>query len=296
VGLATSLDQLDADLEALQSYLPRGGGSNNWAISGSRTASGKPILASDPHLAPACPSPWYLLHVRTPNWEVAGATLAGTPGIAIGHNGFCAWGVTAGLTDNTDFFVETLGPDGHSVRQPDGSFLPCEVVREVIPVKGAPDAVEEVLVTPRGPVLTPVLPGIPLALSLSAIWLEPRPFVGFFGSPSARSFDEFRRPFAAWPTMPLNLAYADTEGNIGWQLVGELPIRRGGHGLLPRPADRPDSGWSGTVPFDDMPHVLNPACGYLATANDPPDWAGDPPPQPPSLQGGGRKTPANPER
>lgn len=264
------LDRLSADLAALQAYLPRGGGSNNWAIAGSRTESGKPVLASDPHLSPTCPAPWYLAHVRTPRWEVAGAALAGTPGIAIGHNGFCAWGVTAGLTDNSDFFVETLGPDGKSYRTPDGTFAPCEVIREVIPVKGQPDAAEEVLVTPRGPILTPVLPDLPLALSLSAIWLDARPVDAFFGAPTARSFEEFRKHFDQWPALPLNILYADAEGTIGWQLVGELPTRRGGHGLLPRPADLPDSGWDGTVPFEKMPFAANPACGYLATANDPP--------------------------
>ncbi len=270
-GLATALDQLAADLAALQAHLPRGGGSNNWVVAGTRTASGKPLLASDPHLAPTCPPPWYLAHVRTPQWEVAGAGLAGAPGFPIGHNGFAAWGVTAGLTDNSDFFVETLGPDGRSVRQPDGTFAPCVMVREVISVKGQPDVVEDVLITPRGPVLTPVIPNLPLALSLSAIWLDPRPVVGFLHTPTARSFDEFRSHFAAWPALPLNVLYADAGGTIGWQLVGEVPTRRGGHGLLPRPADAQDSGWTGTVPFEAMPFAVNPACGYLATANNAPN-------------------------
>jgi penicillin amidase len=287
VGLESSLDRLIADLNALQAYLPRGGGSNNWVVAGSRTESGKPILASDPHLSPSCPPPWYLAHVRTPEWEIAGAALAGTPGIAIGHNGFCAWGVTAGLTDNSDFFLETLGPDGKSYRQADGTFAPCEVVKEVIRVKDQPDAVEEVHITPRGPILTPVLPDLPLAMSLSAIWLEARPLRGFFGAPRARSFDEFRKHFAEWPCLPLNVLYADTGGAIGWQLVGEVPTRRGGHGLLPRPGDLPDSGWNGTVAFDDMPSVANPECGYLATANDPPTWVKDPTPQPPPPGGEG---------
>ena len=176
--------------------------------------------------------------------------------------------MTAGLTDNSDFFVETLSEDGRSYRNPDGTFSPCEVVKEVIPVKGRPDVVEEVAVTPRGPVLTPALPGIPLALSLSAVWLEPRPFVGFYGAPAARSFEEFRRHFAHWPSMPLNVLYADAGGTIGWQLVGELPRRRGGNGLLPRPADLPDSGWDGGVPFEEMPSEVNPERGYIATAND----------------------------
>ena len=261
----------------MQRYLPAGGGSNNWVVAGARTASGKPLLASDPHLAPTCPPPWYLAHVRTPQWEVAGAGLAGTPGLAIGHNGFCAWGVTAGLTDNSDFFIEHLGSDGRSVRQPDGTFAPCEEVKEIIPVKGAPPVIEEVLVTPRGPILTPPGSDAPFALSLSAVWLDARPLDGFFGVPTARSFDEFRQHFAAWPVLPLNVLYADIGGTIGWQLTGDLPTRRGGHGLMPRPADRADSGWDGTVPFEAMPFAVNPACGFLATANDDPRlWAEEP--------------------
>lgn len=273
---APLLDALAADLAALQTHLPRGGGSNNWCVSGARTESGKPILASDPHLAPTAPPPWYLAHVRTPTWEVAGAGLAGAPGFPIGHNGFAAWGVTAGLTDNSDLFIETLGPDQRSVRLADGTFAPCEVVREVIRVRGAADVVEEVLVTPRGPLLTPVLPDTKLAVSLAAVWLQPRPVDGFLKSATARSFEEFRRPFAHWPALPLNVLYADANGTIGWQLVGEVPARAGAPGLLPRPADAPNAAWTGTVPFDEMPFQEDPPGGFLATANDPPgEWAGD---------------------
>ncbi len=264
------LERLTADLAALQTYLPRGGGSNNWAIAGPRTQSGKPLLASDPHLAPTCPPPWYLAHLRTPDWEVAGATLAGTPGFAIGHNGFCAWGVTAALTDNTDFFVETLSPDGKAYRQADGTFAPGTVIREVIRVRNGPEVIEEVLLTPRGPILSPLVPEVPVALSLAATWLAPRPLAGFYGVPRARSFDEFRQHFAHWPALPLNIVYADGQGTIGWQLTGELPQRGSGNGLLPQPADRADFGWKGILPFDDLPWVVNPACGYLVTANDPP--------------------------
>ena len=263
-----ALRALLADLAALQAHLPRGGGSNNWVVSGTRTASGKPILANDPHLAPTCPPPWYLQHVRTPDWEVTGAALAGTPVVSIGHNGFCAWGVTAGLTDNSDFFVETLSPDGRSSREADGTFRPCEVIRETIRVKGQPDVVEEVLVTPRGPILSPAIKDMPVALSLSATWLAARPVDGFFGAPAARSFEQFRAHFAQWPALPLNVVYADTDGNIGYQLVGEVPTRKGGNGLLPRPADLPDSGWNGVVPFDRMPHLTNPEAGFVGTAND----------------------------
>ena len=262
------LNQLSADLAALQGFLPSGGGSNNWVIAGSRTQSGKPILASDPHLAPSAPPPWYLMHVRTPEWEAAGALLAGTPGFAIAHNGFCAWGVTAGLTDNVDLFLETLGPDKISVREADGSFAKCEIVREVIRVKGQPDVVEEVLVTPRGPIVSPLFPGVPVAMSMRAVWLDALPITGFLTLPRARSFAEFRAPFAEWPFLPLNVLYADTSGTTGYQLIGTLPRRKSGHGLLPRPADRADSGWDGYVPFEEMPFQENPGPGFFATAND----------------------------
>jgi penicillin amidase len=264
------IDHLVSDLAALQSFAPPSGGSNNWVIAGSRTQSGKPILASDPHLAPSAPPPWHLSHVRTPEWEAAGAQLVGAPGFGIGHNGFCAWGVTAGLTDNTDLFLETLGPDKTSVREADGSFRQCGVVREVIRVKGGSDVAEEVLITPRGPIITPLIPGLTAALSMRAVWLDPLPISGFLSLPRARSFHEFRRCFDKWPLLPLNVLYADTEGATGWQLIGQLPRRRGGHGLLPRPADRTDSGWAGLVPFDTMPFLENPAQGHFATANNAP--------------------------
>lgn len=248
-----ALDALLADLTAIQSVLPGGGGSNNWAISGRRTASGKPILASDPHLGPTLPGPWHLAHVTTPNWSVAGATLAGTPAFPIGHNGFAAWGVTAGLTDNCDLFLEPVD-------------APTTVVRETIRVKGAADHIEEVHVTPRGPILTPVLGGFEQRISLRAVWLDPLPLRGFLDAPRARSWEEFRAPFAAWPVLPLNVLYADETGTLGYQLIGQLPVRNGHHGTIPVPA----VDWAGYVPFTEMPHAVDPAEGFFATANNRP--------------------------
>jgi penicillin G amidase len=270
-SLSPVLAALSSDLAALQAYLPRGGGSNNWVIAGSRTQSGRPILASDPHLAPSAPPPWYLAHIRTPDWEATGAALAGSPSFAIGHNGFAAWGVTAGLTDNSDLFLETLGADGKSVREADGTFTPCEVVREAIAVKDQPGVIEEVMVTPRGPVLSPLMKDIPHLVSLRAVWLDPLPLNGFLSSPRARSFDAFRGTFDQWPILPLNVLYADTTGTTGWFLIGQLPKRAGGHGLMPRPADRSDSGWTGLIPFAEMPFVQNPEQTFWATANNDPN-------------------------
>ena len=249
-----------------------GGGSNNWTISGARTQSGKPLLASDPHLAAIIPCPWYLAHVRTPEWAVAGATFVGGPGFPIGHNGHACWGVTAGLTDQADLFVETIGPDGRSVREADGSFSPCETIRETIVVKGQASVIEDVLVTPRGPVVSPLSPDLaPTTLSLRAVWLDPLPVRGFLETHKARDFDTFRQAFREWPLLPLNLLYADSGGTIGYQLVGQLPRRKSGHGLMPMPADQPDGGWNpDLVPFDEMPTAENPEVGFFATANDDP--------------------------
>jgi len=270
VSASIPLAPLAADLAALQSVLPRGGGSNNWVIAGSLTATGKPLLASDPHLGPTAPAPWYLAHIRCPEWEATGACLAGAPTFPIGHNGFAAWGVTAGLTDNSDLFLETLGSDGKSVREADGTFTPCEVIRETIRVKGAPDEIVEIVVTPRGPLISALIPDVPQAISLRAVWLDALPLNGFLGAVRTRSFDTFRQCFDSWPVLPLNILYADKDGNTGWQLVGQVPRRRGGHGLLPRPADRVDSGWAGLVPFEEMPFFSNPECGFHGTANNDP--------------------------
>ncbi len=266
-----AIDRLGADLAALQAALPLGGASNNWAIAGSRTASGVPLLANDPHLAPTLPPPWYLAHLRTPDWEVAGATFVGGPAFPIGTNGFAAWGITAGLADGADLFVEEVGPDGRSVREGDG-FVPCEVRVERIAVKGADPVVEEVLVTPRGPLMTAILGGeVRQTLSLSAMWLRPLPVRGFLDVVRARSFDAFRASFAEWPGPGLNVAYADRDGHIGWQLVGQLPRRRAGHGMMPLPGWDPTVGWEDEpVPFEEMPHSLDPETGWIATANNRP--------------------------
>ncbi len=275
---AETLERLQADLDRLRGYVGGPGGSNNWVIAGRRTASGRPLLANDPHLAPFVPPPWYLAHVRTPQWEVAGAMFAGSLGFAIGHNGYCAWGVTAALSDNTDLFVETLGPDRRSVRDSDGTFVPCTVREEVIQVRWQGEVVETVLETPRGPIVTPLDGDLPVALSIRGVWQEALPVVGFLRAPLARSFEEFRAAFAEWPLLPLNVVYADAGGTIGWQMIGQLPRRRGGYGLLPAPADRPDSGWEADwLPFKQLPAVVDPPQGFWATANhdprlDLPDW------------------------
>jgi penicillin amidase len=265
------VDRLAADLAAFAAAAPSAGGSNSWAISGERTASGLPLLANDPHLAPRLPAPWYLAHLRCPEWEVAGASFVGAPVLPCAFNGHAAWGITAGLTDQSDLFIEEVGEDGVSVRGPDG-WQACEVREERIRVRGERRAVvERVVVTPRGPIISPLLEGAPAAVSLSAVWLQGLPIRGFLDTVTARDFEAFRAPFAEWPGPALNVVYADVEGHVGYQLVGQLPRRQRGNGTLPLPAWLPGAGWEdGLVPFDQMPSTLDSPAGFVATANNRP--------------------------
>ncbi len=246
-----------------------GGGSNNWTVAGSRTATGRPLLANDPHLAATLPPHWYLAHVRCPEWEVAGASFPGGPSFPCGHNGRAAWGVTAGMVDDTDLFREKIGPDGASVREGD-RWVPCPVREEVIGIKGAEPVTERVLMTPRGPVISPALDDPPAeALSLRAIWLDPRPVRGLLCLYKARNFDEARTVLSQWPATSQNVVYAEASGKIAWQLMGTAPRRRKGNGTIPQAGWDPEAGWEpDVVPWDDIPHLVDPPEGFIATANN----------------------------
>ncbi|MCA9657850.1 MAG: penicillin acylase family protein, partial [Myxococcales bacterium] len=265
-----ALDRLFDDVAILRETAGAGGASNNWAIAGSRTASGRPIVANDPHLPPMLPAHWYLAHLRTPAWTACGASLAGAPGIIAGHNGFAAWGVTAAHFDNTDLFVVEVGKDGESVRVGD-RWIRCLRRRELIRVKGEASVVEEILETPYGPIVGPALEGEFGALALKATWMRPQPVRGLVEVHKSRSFADFRERLSDWPAMPLNLVYGDTDGVIGWQLVGQVPRRRKGWGTLPLPAADPEVGWEeGLVPYAEMPWRDATADGFVATANNRP--------------------------
>jgi penicillin amidase len=265
-----ALTCLEEDLYIFLNAIPRGGGSNNWVIAPSRTSTGRPILANDPHLPPAVPPYWYLAHMRTPEWTVAGATYPGIPTMPVGHNGTAAWGITVGTIDNTDLFIEEVGDDGCSVRM-DDHFIPCEVVKETILIKDADSVVEEVLITPRGPIIGPALEGEPGTLSIRATWLDPKPISGLFHFQKVQTFEDLRKSLVNWPLSSYHIVYADVSGSIGWQLAGDAPRRRSGWGTIPLPGWDPDTGWEEeTIPFEQLPHLHNPSSGFIATANNPP--------------------------
>lgn len=264
------------DLDRFGAVVALGGASNNWALNGTRTASGRPLVANDPHLAPVLPPHWYLAHVVTPEWGLAGACLAGLPSFGVGHNGHVAWGVTAGLVDNTDLFVEELGPDGVTCRRGDG-FVACSVRTERIAVKGRSAVLEEVIETPAGPIISPVLDRIGPALAIKATWLDPERPGLLGGATRIRTADDLHDEMRWWHGPSLNVVYADSAGDIGWTLIGEAPVRRAGRGTLPLPGWDPAVGWEdGYVPYDRLPHMRNPDSGSVATANNKPSASDDP--------------------
>ncbi len=259
-----ALDRLAEDLAAFAAVTRIGGGSNSWALGPSRTATGRPLLANDPHLSPGLPPHWYLAHLWTPQWAAAGATFVGIPAVTVGHNGFCAWGVTAGLADNTDLFRERLGPDGRSVHEGD-ALVPCDVRSETIAVRGGGPATVEVLTTQRGPIIGPAPEGSAEALSLRATWLDADPVRGLFALHRVRSFEEFRAALSEWPAGTMSLAYADITGAVAWQLAGTVPRRRRGWGLLPLAGWEAENGWhDDPIPFDEMPYLY---CGPSSSGN-----------------------------
>lgn len=267
-------DVLVTGVSAMREVGAMGAASNAWAIAAKRTATGRPILASDPHLSPTLPAPWYLAHVRTPSWAISGACFVTQPVVSIGHNEHVAWGITAGHVDNTDLFVEHVGKDGRSVREGD-RFVPCDVRRETIKVKGKPDETFDVLVTPRGPIVGDVLGPSRDALSIKGTWMSPRPLAAYQAH-HARDVDEARALFDGYPGPSEARVFADVKGSIAWQVHGDIPVRRGGHGLVPAPGWNPAYGWKEErLPFAKHPRSKDPECGFVATANQcPPEMPG----------------------
>ena len=262
-------EHLANDVGVLSKVTGLVGASNAWAIAPSRTATGRAILACDPHLSATLPSPWYLMHVRCATWAMSGAFLPGNPIPTFGHNENVAWSITAGHVDNTDLFVERIGPDAASVRE-GASWRPCEVRDEVIAVKGAASVTERVLVTPRGPIVSPILGEGRVGLSVRATWMAARP-IGGYDIYSARDVDDACARFASYPALSENRVFADVGGRIAWHVVGDTPVRRRGAGLLPSPGWDPSFGWEDEpLPFDALPHLVDPPEGFVASANQHP--------------------------
>ncbi len=256
----------------------RGIGSNNWVVAASKTTTGAPILCNDPHLLVQMPSVWMEMHLASPDFEVAGLTLPGIPGVVIGHNRKIAWGFTNTQADVEDLYLERLSDDGTRYQYGD-DWHEVTVIPEQILVRGETEPITHLVRhTRHGPLLTGWIAGgtTPTFLEdritdpLALRWIlreTPASLRAILGMNAASTFQEFREATRAWPTAGQNMVYADIDGHIGYQFTGAVPIRAKGSGAAPLPGWDPAYEWTGAIPFDDLPWALDPPQGFIATAN-----------------------------
>ncbi len=243
-------------------------GSNNWVVAGSRSESGKPLLANDPHLEITLPPIWYELHLHSPGFNVVGVTFTGVPLVVIGHNATIAWGVTNSGADVQDLYAEKLNDSGDAYLDPDG-WKPLRRTEEVITVRGKKEPVRiEVQWTGRGPILASgaKVKGGPFSLR----WTTHdggRIFEALYLLNKAQDWAEFCQALALWDTPSQNFVYADTQGNIGYYLSGKLPLRKKAVALFPSLAWKAENQWQGFLEEREKPNILNPEIGYIVTAN-----------------------------
>ena len=258
--------------------LPRssGQGSNGWVVAGSRTASGAPLLANDPHLLVQQPQPWFEIHLRAPGYEARGVAFAFAPGIVAGTTAHHAWGITNVSGDVQDLYVERLNEDG-SASAFGGAWEQLTTRAERIDVRGGDPVEVEVRETRHGPLLDTVPVGIrsnefgPVEGTYALRWtagdglLEPAALIDIV---NAGSFEAFRQALRGVSCPGQNVVYADVDGTIGLQCTGLYPIRPSGDGAAPVAGWSADHEWDGYVPFEELPWSANPGPGFLVTANN----------------------------
>ncbi len=243
-------------------------GSNAWVVAPSRSATGRPILASDPHRSYSTPSLRYIVHLDAPGLNVIGGGEPALPGVSIGHNGSIAFGLTIFGTDQEDLYVYETHPDRPREYRYRGQWEKMKLVTEAIPVLGREPVMVEMLFTRHGPVVLAERRQN-RAYAVRAGWFEPgmAPYFGSIDYMHAKSFPEFKRAMAKWGSPSENQLYADTKGNIGWVTGGLAPIRPNWDGLLPVPGDGRYE-WAGFWTGEQLPWVLNPPAGFLASSNE----------------------------
>lgn len=248
-------------------------GSNTWAVDGTRSRRGAPLLANDPHLGLTAPGPFYLLRLEAPDLVLAGGTLPGVPGLTLGHNGRVAWGFTTPRIDTQDLFIETRAPGqpGHYLGA-DGP-LPFTVRKEVIEVKGGDPVQLEVRTTRHGPVISGLYPALGgggeaqvVALAWPALARDDTTLQALIKGNVAADRAGFVDALRDVVAPSQNISFADRAG-IGLYTPGRIPIRRAGNGRVPAPGEG-SHDWTGWIPFEDLPHVIGPEKGWIANANN----------------------------
>lgn len=243
--------------------------SNNWVVDGTLSASGKPLLASDPHRALAIPSLRYLVHLHAPGWNVIGSGEPALPGIALGHNERIAWGFTIVGTDQADLYVEETHPQDSRQYRVGERWETMTAVHDQILVRGKREPVSvELRYTRHGPV---IYQDDQKHVAIALKWVGSDPggaaYLGSLAIARAQDAQQFRESLNAWKAPGENFVYADVDGKIGWVAMAQTPIRKNWDGLLPVPGSSGQYEWQGYLPREELPHVFDPPEHWLATAN-----------------------------
>ncbi|ALM08140.1 peptidase S45 [Sediminicola sp. YIK13] len=246
---------------------PRSFGSNNWVVSGKLMADGNTYMANDPHRTIAVPSLRYMTHLVAPGWNVIGGGEPEIPGISIGHNEYGSWGLTVFETDGEDLYVYELNPENPNQYRYQGQWEDMTIISEIIKVKGQKEVEIELKYTRHGPVVFSD-ENKNTAYAVRCAWLEPggSPYLASLRMDQAKTWEEFKEACNYSHIPGENMIWADKKGNIGWQVVGIAPIRNNFSGMVPVPGDGRYE-WDGYLPIVQKPNALNPANGFIATAN-----------------------------
>ena len=257
-------------LERVGLYAEDLAASNNWVVSGTRTADGKPLLANDPHLEPTAPGIWYLTHLTSPGMRVSGVTIPGVPGIILGHNEYIAWGATNVGPDVQDIYAETFDDKGQY--KTSSGFVSPVTRTETINVRTSPlkTDVEKVsldVVETRNGVIITEDAGKKYALKWTARDPANSEFGSFYYLNRAKDWSEFTKALGTYGGAAQNFVFADVKGHIGWYAAGKIPIRKTGDGEMPYDGSTDDGDWTGFIPFEELPHLYDPPSGFIVTAN-----------------------------
>ena len=244
-------------------------GSNNWAVSGKKSITGKPLFANDMHLDLFIPGIWYQMHqIVEGKLNVTGVCLAGAPSVVAGHNQRIAWGMTNAMVDDMDFYLETIHPENPNMYMFNGEWREMDVRTERILIKGGEIAEKTLRFTHRGPIISGFKGISDHALSMRWIGNEFSDEVySVYWLNRAGNWEEFKQAAKYFFSVSQNINYADVDGNIGLYYCAGVPIRKG-KGFFVFPGETDEYDWTGFIPFEELPHVYNPESGYVSSANN----------------------------
>ena len=270
--LAKGQDVASQALERIGLYAEGLAASNNWVVNGKHTASGKPLLANDPHLAASAPSIWHMVHLSAPGLRVSGVTAPGLPGVVIGHNDRIAWGFTNVGPDVQDLYIEKFDPANPRRYMTPQGWKDAEVREEEIRVRKGFGSSEadivsfDVTVTRHGPIILE-RDSKRYALRWTALDPKANNADSTYLVAQARNWKEFTQALRSFTAPTQNIVYADVDGHIGYYAAGIIPIRKSGDGSVPYDGSTDAGEWTGWIPFDKLPHVYDPSGGIIVTAN-----------------------------